>query len=218
MNLLKFKILALILLFGSMIQAADTEKVEEFFADIRSDNIESIKKIIANNKDIINSRDVTGNPPLALTASKGKLEIAKILIDAGADVNAKLSCNWTILMYLCGQSGFSENRLEIAKLLLNAGANVSDTTDYDESALNLASSRGLTELVTLLLANNADISHKNKEGENSYDLALQSGYYGTAEVLKAWPEYMKELTKQKLDQENHLLPDLNQIVAEYLFG
>ncbi|CAN0141621.1 unnamed protein product, partial [Chrysoparadoxa australica] len=63
-------------------------------------------------------RDSWLRTPLHRAAKEGHLEIARLLVEKGAEVNAKGDAEWTPLH--C--SSFHGN-LEVVQLLLNVGAN-----------------------------------------------------------------------------------------------
>lgn len=71
-------------LFNRAASNGDVIKVKEMLSD------ENIKQYID-----INARDNDGTPPLIYAACFGKTEIAKILIEAGAQIDAQDSCKYT---------------------------------------------------------------------------------------------------------------------------
>jgi ankyrin repeat protein len=79
---------------------------------------------------------------------KGYTEMAKLLIDAGAELNAKNGMGGTCLIY-----SVSFNRPEITRLLLESGANTSLKDAQGKTALDHAKGLGLNELITLLEGN-----------------------------------------------------------------
>tara|TARA_B110000967_G_scaffold181852_1_gene199364 strand:- start:8 stop:979 length:972 start_codon:yes stop_codon:yes gene_type:complete len=118
----------------------------------------------------------------------GHSEIAKILLDAGADVNAtveereytphddnSVAVNDSGYQY-DGMSvlemAFFNNRIEILKKLLEKGADVNTTIDeVNNTFLHEASLRGKLEMVKMLLDAGADVNAKNDDGETAIDLA-----------------------------------------------
>jgi len=81
-----------------------------------------------------NKGDLT---PLMDAASQGHLEIVKLLISHGADVNAQSACGNSPLMYAC-----SSGHEDIVKELLNAGARVEDNNENGHTPLMEAASSG----------------------------------------------------------------------------
>jgi ankyrin repeat protein len=89
-----------------------------------------------NNIDIVNIElDDNSSSPLYLATEYGQYNIAKILIENGADVNWQDSLGTTILMRACAlmYKRFGNNK--IPKLLLENGANVNIKNHLGQSAL-----------------------------------------------------------------------------------
>jgi ankyrin repeat protein len=79
-------------------------------------------------------------------AGFGNKEVVELLLQRGADVNAKTQSGWTALM-----SAALSGQTEITKILLDAGAdpNAKDVVK-NETAADIAKEKGHAELVTLL--------------------------------------------------------------------
>jgi len=73
------------------------------------------------------------------------IDIARLLLDAGADVNAKSYYNYTALIWAS-----EKNKTDIIKFLINAGANVNAKDRKDNTALTWAIKHDNTEIVKLL--------------------------------------------------------------------
>lgn len=80
----------------------------------------------------------------------------QLLIDRGADVNAKAARGGTALLVACSRESH-EAPYSKAKLLLEKGADVNAADEDGNSPLTRACSRGDPSLVKLLLDNGADI-------------------------------------------------------------
>ncbi|CAO0803145.1 unnamed protein product [Mucor circinelloides] len=93
-------------LFTRAASNGDVIKVKEMLSD------DSIRQHID-----INARDSDGTPPLIYAACFGKTEIAKILIEAGAQIDAQDSFGWSALMWATNNSHEA-----LVKILLEHGA------------------------------------------------------------------------------------------------
>lgn len=89
-----------------------------------------------------------------------KTATLKVLIDAGADVNARDETGTTPL----NAAVHSNARLETTKMLLESGADPNQPDDEDEYPLNIACQHGDVANATLLLKQGADPNHANREG------------------------------------------------------
>jgi ankyrin repeat protein len=77
----------------------------------------------------------------------GRLEIARLLLDEGANVNAKTGNNgWTPLHVAC-----NSNQLQIVNLLIGKRARVEDMDDLGKIPLHLACERNHVELVWTMI-------------------------------------------------------------------
>ncbi|MCB0630285.1 MAG: ankyrin repeat domain-containing protein [Saprospiraceae bacterium] len=87
-------------------------------AAILTDNLEVVKQHIAAGTDINKKEPLSGSSPLVTAATFGKTEIAKALIDAGADLSVTNNEGATALhaaAFFC--------RVEIVQMLIDAKAN-----------------------------------------------------------------------------------------------
>ena len=100
---------------------------------------------------------------LIAAAENGHLDIAKLLLEKGANANAIDAEGWTPLMF-AAQNGHSE----MAQLLLARGAEINERDDDGWNALMLAAHRGHTQTVRLLIEHKANVNAALPEGEENH--------------------------------------------------
>ena len=102
-------------------------------------DLHTVRQFIGNNPDI-NASDCGGDPLLHTAIEKVETDIVRMLVDAGADVNAK--DKWGIspanlanakLAFFGGESEVTKEESEILQILLNAGA----VADFAPPALRI---------------------------------------------------------------------------------
>lgn len=114
----------------------------------------------------INYQDLNDRTQLHYAAEKGKYNIAKALIEKGADVNIKDNIDWTPLHHAA-----SNGKAAVAKLLIEHGANVNAKGGIEvvsgrkrnETPLHEASRYNHIEIVKVLVEHGANINEKNFE-------------------------------------------------------
>lgn len=104
--------------------------------------------LISNGADVNAKTDGFGETALMWVRN---VEVAKILIDSGVDINAVSKYGMTALMY-----AIRENNVEVAKLLIENGADVNIVSNKGETALSLATKEKNDELVKFLKSSGAE--------------------------------------------------------------
>ena len=134
---------------------------------------ETVEKM-AESPDAVHARGLTGETPLIAACMLNKPDIARLLIEKGADVNARSNRNGTALTN-CDDP-------ELAKLLIEKGAAVNAQGLADETALHLAIRDGMLELARVLLENGADPTIANDRGETALHYAVD---WDQPDIIKA---------------------------------
>lgn len=117
---------------------------------------EKIMYLIAN--DIPNERTNLGETQLFLASQRGFVDDIKLLMYAGANVNAQTHIGRTSL-----QIASQEGHIEVVKQLLSFGANILHKDHAGYTALDLAQKNGHDEIAELL--------HVTLEQDKQYVLA-----------------------------------------------
>ncbi len=118
--------------------------------------------------------------PLADAVEQHESEIARALINQGAEVNASQPDGMTALHW-----AVYYNDLETAKALIEAGATVDATNRYGVTPLSLACTQGSESMITLLLDSGADPNHALPGGETPLMTAARTGKIAPVKTLLA---------------------------------
>jgi ankyrin repeat protein len=118
------------------------------FADIKkaikTDKLKAVKKLVEADPAIVNTENSDGDSPLYIAVQEENMDIAKYLIDNGADVNHINTREvWSILHLACHLKN-----LEMVKLLLDNDADIELTTNTGATPLYLICETGAHSEVT----------------------------------------------------------------------
>ena len=130
----------------------------------------------------IHITDEYGTPPLLFALKKGYTVVAKILLDAGADVNARDKLGLTPLLVACGKT--THGYKTIAEVLIKNGAfiNVRDSLGFTPLFLSL--SGGMVEIAKILIERDADIFACTMKGETALSLAEKASCARDAGIVE----------------------------------
>lgn len=105
-------------------------------------------------------------------------KIVKLLIDAGADVNAKNTEGFAPLF-----ATWPRNFVQAAQMLIAAGANVNAKSNEGLSVLRYMAFNGSKEIVKLLIENGADLNVPDNQGATPLMAAIFKGHTEVAKIL-----------------------------------
>ena len=185
-------------------------KVAAFLAAVRSPDPQSVEKLIATDPEVVHSKDAAGSTALHHAAGFGTLETIQLLLDNGAEVNAKnrrssTPLHWAIhdearvrLLLEHGaainakqvedrtplyQAAVLENGNAVLRLLLEKGGDPSLATLVGRTPLMSAAGRGDIEAMRLLIAKGADVNRKSGAGATALMAAATNGSLRAVELL-----------------------------------
>ena len=134
---------------------------------------------LVNAKITYRFHSTDGFTPLHLAANKGHYEIAELLLQNGAKVNAKGKKEVTPL-HLAAQKG----HYEVAELLLQNGAKVNAKKEFEKyTPLHEAIRLNHSKVVELLLENGADVNARDQDGNIPLHLPAARGDSKMVELL-----------------------------------
>lgn len=120
-------------------QMTELEMAPLFMAVAKND-IATVTSLV--NSSNVNAR-ISGNCLLHIASTKGYVEIAKLLIAQGADVNATTKTNKTSLFFAC-----REGHTSMVALLLSHGADPAIKTNEGFTCLSVATKKEIVELLS----------------------------------------------------------------------
>jgi ankyrin repeat protein len=130
-----------------------------------------------------------GSTPLMRAAKNGDTAAIRLLLDHGADLNARQKNGTTPLMFAAGL-GFGTGTfandyatpaelLESVKVLVAAGADVNAVSEAGQTPLHFGA-QASDDIVKFLAASGAKLDVKDKQGRTPVEMALGIGLHGHA--------------------------------------
>ena len=144
------------------------------------DHVPTVKVLLANGADV-EEPGPEGFRPLAVAIAEDKYEVAKALMEAGADVNVPAGADGlTPLMVAVAQNAPAEGAmflpsstrpLEIAKGLIERGADVNAKSKSGTTALMVAATHNNPPMIGLLIECRRRSEAKNNQGKTAAEVA-----------------------------------------------
>ena len=158
----------LLVMFCSIGFAQDGSKLIEA---VMYQDLDAVKTAISQGTDINYQDPTSGSTALILAANYGFVDIAKFLIEKGADVDLQAKNGTSPLMAAAGSSE------DIFRLLIEKNADIkakdeSGTTAFTASMIGILRERVTTALLQLLLKKGADVDEASDKGRTAGYTAL----------------------------------------------
>ena len=128
-----------------------------------------LAQVLHRNGSSVEPRGHEDHSPLHSAAFNGDLGMVQVLLDYGADVNARCECGYTPLNYYAVSGRFDDPR--VARLLLDHGANPNIRSRFNISPLRIASLKGRVDMARLLLEHGANTEVQDWQGKTPLDVA-----------------------------------------------
>ncbi|XP_014234507.1 uncharacterized protein LOC106657483 [Trichogramma pretiosum] len=176
------ELLTLFLQYGANVNAKNRDGKCPLFFAIEFENTKIAKLLLKHEATIVNSKTNHGITPLHEAITQRAEKNVQLLLDYGADVNAKDIYGNTPLHIAARLNYLDERTMDrIVKLLVDKGADVNDDTMAGETAFHFAIINGNEKLVRLFLKYGANVNKKNHDGKSSLHFAIQ---YSNKNIVK----------------------------------
>ena len=169
----------------------------------------TIAVLLAESGGDVQAECMHGEPPLIVAIHNGEYELARLLIEHGAEGNVRLSRRgWEYRWAL--HRAISQPAL--VELLVAAGADVNALDKLGYPALVFAALNGLDETVRILLRNGADVDAQDEDGDCALMAAVSQGHLNTVRILldAGATANVRRITRAHRSKDGEL------IFAEYL--
>ncbi|KAK2703938.1 putative ankyrin repeat protein RF_0381 [Artemia franciscana] len=157
-EILRREIAKLLLSKGANIDAQDVKGATSLHHAIDNGHKDLVEALLEYNPNVnLVTKNKNGSPFLT-SVLKGNVEVITMLLNKGADINAKLECGSTALHIATHRCIASHRCTEYIQLLLSKGANVNAQKKDGTTALHIAVSSRNVELCKMLLNWGANIN------------------------------------------------------------
>jgi ankyrin repeat protein len=156
---------ALAVFLPSALRAQDKAKTATIYEVTEKGDLSRLKNLLSANTNLINAhRERDGATPLHLAVLNGHLEVARYLINMGADVNAKTAKDKTPLHLAASKTGPQFPGKQLAEALIAAGAKIDLPSNDGSTALHYAAQNNAVDVADLLIQKGADVNAAAKYG------------------------------------------------------
>jgi len=129
---------------------------------------------------------------LIIAVEKDYIDLAKWLIDAGANVNAISKIKEVTIEYeYVNTSGSSalinavkKGRINLTRWLIKAGAGVSIRDCDGNTALIIAMEKGIITIISWLIEASADLNAVNRKSQSAFYLSKILCFYNIIKIMK----------------------------------
>ncbi len=168
------RLLSLLALSITVLQAADQRLIDA----VKNTDAKAVRSLLQQHVDV-NATEADGFTALHWAAQRDNLEIADLLLNAGAKVKAASRYNITPLSLAC-----TNGDAALIDRFLKAGADANATSEQGQTALMTAALTGKVDAVKLLLVHGANVNTKEPwKGQTALMWAVSEGNADAAGTL-----------------------------------
>jgi hypothetical protein len=167
------------LLFSPLFSPAPHLQAQELVRAAKAGRLDAVKALLAEDPGLLDVTDESGYTPLRWAGIRGEGEIARLLVEAGADPNSVGADGGTPLH---GAAHHDDGEMMAA--LMAAGGDINAQNQWGRTPLHVASRRGCLEVAGILLDAGADPNATTAEGWSTLHVANRGGHPDLAALLQ----------------------------------
>ena len=189
----------------------EQSQISPLMMSVNSNDIDGVKFFAKAGRSVLNKRNIGGATALHIAARKGNIEIIKILVNNGADLNIKDNEGWTPLMRAA-----SNNNSEIVSELIAKGANANLKNNLGQTAILHSTQSSCLKCLDLVLQK---INYKKfdevlleKQFEASFLIANKKGDGNIKDALSKYKDGIgREDYPMAIKSTNNNLKDITPL-------
>ncbi|CAH8870047.1 unnamed protein product [Trichobilharzia szidati] len=144
----------------------------------KKDDVHAANLLLSNTEINVDHTSASGFTPLHIAAHYGNVNIARLLIERGANINYQAK-NYITPLHVAAKWG----KNDVVNLLIQAGAEVNSRTRDGLTPLHCAARAGQTSTMECLLKRGADVSVKTKNDLTPLHMAAQGDHEQVTRLL-----------------------------------
>jgi hypothetical protein len=152
----------------------------DWFAAILRNDMPMLRRLLQRDPGLVHKQDEEGRAALLVAATAGRLDMAELLLRAGADLGAETSTGYSA-MHLAAANGHPH----CLQLLLSHGAPIAGETPDRLTPLHCAALEGRTDCVRFLVERRAPLLGRSEHGLTPLALARREGHQSCVALLEA---------------------------------
>ena len=170
-----FDLARLLIERGANLEEVNDEGYTALMEAAREGHEKVVQVLLQHDADVNQQTEETQETALTLACCAGFIDVAKLLIGAGADIEKGAS---TPLME-AAQEGYES----LVDYLIHSGAKVTTVANNGDTALDLAAENGHTKICMALLNAGAKLEHRSEGGRTPLMRAARQGHEATVDYL-----------------------------------
>lgn len=176
---------------------------QDIYQAVKDGNTEQVEEIIKENPELLDIKDQNAMTPLNLAAQEDQFEVAKLLLEKGADPLLGDNEN-SGPIHLAAISG----SVRIIDLLKENGVDIDAKDDNGLTALHFALSRRQLEMARHLINDGADVKLQTNNSWSTLQFAAISGDL----------DLVKQIVEKKVDVNDQLENGFTPLFSAVSFG